>query len=145
MVKRDPPLRIGLYHSLIGIAMFGLPAIILGSFHGLFIPHAEALITMAISGFLFALTLFCFLEAFYYTESYIIGAIAFFLPVFIIIINWVLTLDSVPFTTIVGSIIITAGGILIIISSYLTEKKDKNNTKKTNQIFIPETIEDKKP
>jgi len=123
MVKQDPPLRIGFYHSLLGLISSIFLAVIFSFRYGWFIPHINDIIIMMFSGFLFALTLFCLLEAFYYTETYIIGAISYFLPVFTEIINWIENKSLVKWTTIFGSSIITIGGLVVIISSYLKDKE----------------------
>lgn len=139
MIRRDSPLRIGLYSNLIGVIMFGIPTVILGFSCGWVIPDKNAIIMMMFSGFLFALTLFCFLEAFYYSETYTIGATRFFVPVFIQVIVWIITKDPTSWTTIIGSCIMTVGGILIIISAYLDDKKSTKH--KSHQIFVPEIID----
>ena len=81
---------------------------------------------MMFSGFLFALTLFCFIEAFYYTEVQIIAGVSFFLPVFNETFNWMINQTIVSTTTIIGSVIITIGGLMAIYAS------DRNNKIKNN-------------
>jgi drug/metabolite transporter (DMT)-like permease len=122
MVMRDPPLRIGFYNSIIGFILSGVTALLISGFQQLTLPSTHAMIMMMFSGFLFALTLFCFLEAFYYTESYIIGAVSFFFPIFTEIIRWVVTQNPVSMITIIGSLIIIAGGLIAVGSSYIQDK-----------------------
>ncbi|WP_420421691.1 DMT family transporter [Simkania sp.] len=123
LVKQDPPIRIGLYQSIIGIASSLLLAIIFGTIYGWKFPDYRSTLTMIFSGFFFAMMLFCIWEAFFYTETYIIGAISFFLPVFVEFINWIVTKETVASTTVTGSIIITIGGLIVIFDSYIEDSK----------------------
>lgn len=127
LIKQDPPIRIGLYQSIFGFISSLILAIIFGTIEGFKMPDQTAVLTMIFSGFFFALMLFCIWEAFYYTEAYIIGAISLFLPVFVEFINWIVTKETVPSSTIIGSVIISIGGIVVIWDSYA---KDKKNGKK---------------
>lgn len=140
MVRRDPPLRIGLYHSLIGMALFGTATLITGFTYGWVIPGFEAMFMMMMSGFLFALTLFCFIEAFYYTESYIIAAVSFLLPVFTEMVNWQLTLNKITWPTVVGATITTTGAMMVIAAAYIEDRKKKMSPR-LSQIEIPELID----
>ncbi len=131
MVKKDPPTRIGLYHALISFIFFAVASIIVMIIpNNVSLPDLHAIIMMMLSGFLFALTLFCFLEAFYYTESYIIAAVSFFLPVFTETINWIINQTVISWTTIVGSLVTTIGGLIVISSSYMQDKKEKKHLQK---------------
>lgn len=123
LVKQDPPIRIGLYQSIVGIISSLFFAIIFGCLEGWRLPNFSSTLTMIFSGFFFSMMLFCIWEAFYYTETYIIGAISFFLPVFVEFINWIVTKEPVKSTTVTGSIIITIGGLIVIFDSYIEDSK----------------------
>jgi len=123
LVKQDPPIRIGLYQSIFGVISSLILAIVFGLLEGWKFPDQTSVLTMIFSGFFFAMMLFCIWEAFYYTEAYIIGAISFFLPVFVEFINWIVTKETVPLSTIIGSIVISFGGLIVIFDSYFKDKK----------------------
>jgi uncharacterized membrane protein len=112
MVRRDPPLRIGLYNSLIGLIFFGVGTTVLSYTKGWELPVVSAVPIMIVSGFMWALALFFFLEAFYYTETHIIGAIALFLPIFTETFNWAINTEPLRWPTLIGSLITGAGGIV---------------------------------
>ncbi|PCI94130.1 hypothetical protein COB11_04335 [Candidatus Aerophobetes bacterium] len=145
MVRRDPPLRIGFYNSLFGLIFFGIGTIILGSSKGWEFPEVSAIPIMAVSGFIWALALFFFLEAFYFTETHIIGAIALFFPIFTETFNWAINGESLRWPTLTGSLITGAGGLVVIIASYLSDKKNSHKSKKFKQFEFPETIESDEP
>lgn len=123
LVKQDPPIRIGLYQSIFGVISSLILAIIFGFLEGWQLPNQASVLTTVFSGFFFGMMLFCIWEAFYYTEAYIIGAISFFLPVFVEFINWIVTKETVPLSTIIGSIIISIGGLTVICDSYFKDKR----------------------
>ena len=125
LVLQDPPLRIGLYQSFLGLASSFLIAIILGMVQGWYIPNTSELITMSFSGFFFGMMLFCIWEAFYYTEAYIIGALSYVLPIFVEAINWILTKEVPSLSTIIGTIIISAGCLIVVFEAYIEDKKKK--------------------
>lgn len=123
MIHFDPPIRVGFYGALIGLGISFLAAILFSSIQGWKIPNQSEVILMLASGFLFSLTLFCFLEAFYYAESFIIGAVSYFFPVFVETISWLITQEPVPWTTIVGSMVLVLGGLIVITSTHFHDKK----------------------
>ncbi|CCB87867.1 EamA family transporter [Simkania negevensis] len=123
LVKQDPPLRIGLYQSALGFISSLIIAIILGIVQGWHPIRLEDIVTMAFSGIFFGMMLFCIWEAFYYTEAYIIGALSYFLPVFVETINWILTREPVKTTTIIGTLIITLGCMIVVFDVYLEDKR----------------------
>lgn len=140
MVRRDPPLRIGFYNSLIGVTFFLAGTIVFGFIHGWELPNVSAVFLMIISGFIWAIALFCFLEAFYFTENHIIGAIGLFLSVFTEMFNLAVSGEIFSLATFWGILITSSGAIIVIISTYIHDKKvHKNNTHK--QYVIPETID----
>jgi len=123
MVKKDSPLRICLYNSLIGCIVSGIFYLFYGFEIGWISLSMNDIVLSIFSGFLFSLILFCFLEAYFYVESYVIASISYFLSVFIIIINWVILQKQLPLTTILGSFIIVLGSLIVISSSFFKEKK----------------------
>ncbi|KPK32957.1 MAG: hypothetical protein AMS24_02690 [Chlamydiae bacterium SM23_39] len=125
MVKNDPPLRICLYNALIGCIVSGIFSLFYGFTIGWLSLTINDIVISIFSGLLFSLILFCFLEAYFYTESYIIASISYFLPVFIVVINWIILQKALPITTIVGSFIIVLGSLTVISSSFLKEKRKK--------------------
>ena len=128
LVKQDPPLRIGLYQSFFGFMFFSFCSVIFGVFQGWQMPNFFDFVTMSFSGFFFAFTLFCIWEAFYYTESYIIGVLSYFLPVFIIVLGWILNQEPFTFNTFVGTFLLTLGSFIVVIASYLTNKGNRKKT-----------------
>lgn len=130
IVQKDPPLRIGFYQACIGTLISALVAISLSFHQGWQMPAIDEVIMMILSGFLFSLTLFCFLEAFFYTEPYVIGGISLFLPTFVESINWVVNLNKINLTTIAGYITLIIGGIIVITASYKNGEESKINNVK---------------
>lgn len=125
LVKQDPPLRIGLYQAALGFISSLIIGVTLSLFQGCAPIKIGDIVTMAFSGIFFAMMLFCIWEAFYYTESYIIGALSYFLPVFVETINWILTKEVVKFTTIIGTVIISLGSLIVVFDVYIEEKRNR--------------------
>ena len=119
LVKQDPPLRIGLYQSFFGFLTFFSITIFFGFVQGWSLPNSRDILMMSFSGIFFALTLFCIWEAFYYTESYIIGVLSYFLPVFIIFFGWILNEDPITSRSIIGTSLLTIGSLIVVIDSFL--------------------------
>lgn len=138
MVRRDPPLRIGVYNSLLGFLFFGTGTIFFGVTSGWELPMLSSMSIMIVSGFIWALALFFFLEAFYFTENHIIGAIALFLPIFTETFNWAINKEILSWTTFIGSMITGVGGLIVIVTSYRQDVKHRH--KKIKQFKFPETI-----
>lgn len=139
MVRRDPPLRIGFYNSLLGLLFFGSGTIYFGFTDGWEFPKISSMSVMIISGFIWALALFFFLEAFYFAENHVIGAIALFLPIFTETFNWAINKEILSWTTFTGSLITGIGGLIVIIASYRHDAK--NTHKKFKQFKFPELVE----
>jgi methionine synthase II (cobalamin-independent) len=95
-------------------------------------PDLNAFIMMMISGSIFALTLFYFLEAFYYTEPYIIGAVSYLFPLFTESIGWITNPTSIARTTIIGTLITASCGLIVFASAYLGDKKTKTKRRNWN-------------
>jgi drug/metabolite transporter (DMT)-like permease len=123
LVKQDPPLRIGFYQSLAGFISSLLIAGFSGFIQGWTLPVLGEAFNMFFAGIIFACALFCLWQAFYYTESYIIGATSYFFPVFVMVLGWIINDDSMSFLTIIGSVIISAGSLLVIADSMYNPNK----------------------
>ncbi|MCH9621994.1 MAG: hypothetical protein S4CHLAM20_14270 [Chlamydiia bacterium] len=141
MVRRDPPLRIGFYNSLFGIIFFIPATLIAGSLNNWNNFDSSSIILMVISGFIWGLALFVLLEAFYYTENHILAAVTLFLPLFMETFNYTINKQIDSWSNIVGSTIMSIGGLIVIIATYFHDKKH-HHTKKIKQIKLPEVIEE---
>lgn len=122
MVKKDPPARIAVYQMGIGVVVSGLLAMLYWN-----TPPAQAIILMLFSGCIYGIALFLFLDAFYYTESFIIGMLSYSLILFTETIDWILHGVDNKHIILTGLICIIAGGLIVIGSSY---RKDKINVLK---------------
>ena len=129
LVKQDPPLRIGFYQSLAGFLSSLFIAWVAGLIQGWTIPSYGELFNMFFAGIIFASALFCLWQAFFYTESYIIGAASYFFPVFVMVLGWIINSDAMDIFTIIGSVIISAGSLLVIADSIYNPKHKKKNEK----------------
>ncbi|MFA5906426.1 MAG: DMT family transporter [Desulfobacula sp.] len=127
LVKQDPPLRIGLYQSALGLASSLLIAFFAGIFQGWGVPSNIELFNMFFAGIIFASAMYCLWQALFYAESYIIGAASYLFPIFVLVLSWILNDDAMNFFTIVGTIIISIGTLLVIIDSM----HNKNDSRKS--------------
>lgn len=118
IVYNDTPSRIAFYQSLIGVVTSGLIAIFNWknpTFHDCGI--------MAYSGLLYALALFLFLDAFYYTEPHIIAMLGYSLVFFTELLNWITNGGIPTIGTVYGFICILFGGFVVIYNSYKEDIK----------------------
>ncbi len=140
MIRRDPPLRICFYSALISFMGSAFCTFIFGLSETFELPTYSSMYVMAVSGLIWGLALFCFLESFYFSENHVIGSIAFFLPVFVETFNWEINSKILNWESLIGSIIMTLGGIIVIISTYRHDKKRPNTQK--DQFRFPDVIND---
>ncbi len=125
MIKQDPPLRIGLYHSAIGL-FFSLTLLCIGIISGdRYLPSLSNLLSMAFSGVLFAIALFCFLQAFYYTESYIISVTSFTLPLFTLWSSWIVNNKLFSTSSFIGTMVTSIATLFVFFLAYYDDKKNK--------------------
>ena len=120
MVKNDPPLRIAFFQIVIGVVCATIGASITSTWVKL--PFQEITLLL-ISGFFYSTALFLFLDAFYYTESYIIGMLSFSLVGFYEISNVILNIPQKREIIGPSLILIVIGGLIVILSSYHLNKK----------------------
>ena len=99
---------------------------------------------MIVSGFIWALALFFFIEALNFAENSTIGSIALFLPILVETFNWINTSNTVALTTIIGSCLMAIGGVLIIIFSYRNNSHKNSRYKKNSLIKPPDCIKNTK-
>ncbi len=125
LVKQDPPLRIGFYQSLIACISSFIIAIVFGFFQGWSFPTPVEIATFSFTGLAFALAMFCFWEAFFYAETYIIGAVSYFYPVLIIVLGWVINENQITPITILGTTTLSIASLLIIFGSFFNDRKNK--------------------
>lgn len=127
LIKQDPPIRIGLYQGATGFLLSSIVAIVLGLTSGWDIPSFREMVISFSTGLIFAALLYWIWKAFYYTEAHILGALSYILPVFLIFIGWLLNQEPMNLPTIIGTIIITCGGLLVVIDSHFTHSKTRKN------------------
>ncbi len=119
MVKRDSPLLIAFYQSIIGVISSGLIMCFI-SWEPL---DLHSYITIIFQGFLYAAALFLFIDAFFYTETYIIGALGYSLTIFIIFLENLFLGKVIDIYSSIGTILVCGGGIILIINSYYKDRK----------------------
>jgi drug/metabolite transporter (DMT)-like permease len=125
MVKKDSPLVIAFYQSLIGVISAGVLMCFTG-WKNLDLINLTSIICQAA---FFAVALFLFLDAFYYTEAYIIGALGYTLTVFIIFLEALILGKVVDLYSLVGTVLVCGGGLTVITNGYYRDKhltQDKN-------------------
>ncbi len=127
MVKLDPPLRIALYQTFIGFICVGVASL----FSGQWIQSigTKDWFFCIYSGVFFAFSLLLYLDSLYYTEVHVIGTLGYSLVLFVELINWIVYQGAVTMKTIVGSFLICAGGLTVIIVQYRNDKKKDNYPK----------------
>jgi drug/metabolite transporter (DMT)-like permease len=140
MIRRDPPLRICFYCALISLIGSALCTFIFGLVETFALPAYSSIYVMVVSGLIWGLALFCFIESYYFLENHVIGAIAFFLPIFVETFNWEINFQIINWSSLTGSIIMTLGAILVIVSTYQQDKK--RNKKDEYQFRFPEILND---
>jgi drug/metabolite transporter (DMT)-like permease len=118
MVKNDPPLRIALYQSIIGLFSAGMIA-----YFNWQTPTFSDSLYMIFGGIFFAVALFLFLDSFYYTETYVIGVLNYSIVLFVEGLNWIINKEPINLKTIIGSLIIILGGMITIMVTYHLDKK----------------------
>ena len=118
MVKNDSPLIIGFYQSLIGVIF---SALIMLYFEWK-APNFMDLISIISQGALFAIALFLFLDAFYYTEAHIIGSLGYTLTIFIIFLEALILGRIINISSLIGTVLVCGGGLTVIGSTYRQDK-----------------------
>ncbi len=122
MVKKDSPLVIAFYQALIGVVVSGA----LMCFTDWKTPNLIDLTSILCQAAFFALALFLFLDAFYYTEAYIIGAFSYTLTVFIIFLDALILGKVIDLHSSIGTLLVCGGGLTVIVSSYSRDKHHKS-------------------
>lgn len=123
LIKQDPPERIGLYQSILGCVSSFILSVIFGLIEGFEFPSQKDILITLINGVIFSIFLYWVWKSFYYTEPYILGALSYILPVFLVGAEWILGGESMNRATIIGTLIITIGGVIVIFDSAITHKK----------------------
>ncbi len=141
IVRRDPPLRIALYNSLIGVVGFSVITCFYGFKYGWYLPSLSFIPIAILNGMAWSLALFFFLEAFYTTETYVIGAISLILPFFVETLNWANNQEAIQWKTLLVTFASSLGAIIVIWSSY-KEDNEISKHKKSKQYKVPETIDE---
>ena len=130
LVKQDPPIRIGLYQSALGFVSSLCIGLLLGLIHGFDFPSFSEVVLALVTSVILSLLLYMIWKSFYYTEPYILGALSYILPVFLILFGWILEEEPMNHATIIGTIIITLGGCMAVFDSYIHHRKHIRNSKK---------------
>jgi drug/metabolite transporter (DMT)-like permease len=117
LVKQDPPIRIGLYQSALGCIASLIVALGLGFFHGFDVPTLHEITVALMTGIIFSVLLYFIWKSFYYTEPYVLGALSYILPVFLILAGWLMGEEPMNKATIVGTSVITVGAFMTVLDS----------------------------
>lgn len=125
IVKKDKPVLIAFYQTFIGaissfiFMFFSNPVFVIPSLFDLF--------SMIAQGIFFAIALFLFLQAFYYTEAHIIGGLGYSLTLFVVLLETFVLKNPLSAPTLWGTVLISGGGIIIILDSYISDKKKEKH------------------
>jgi drug/metabolite transporter (DMT)-like permease len=119
MVKRDSPLVIAFYQSLIGVISSG----IIMCFTDWKNPDLITLTSIICQAVFFAVALLLFLDSFYYAEAYIIGVFGYTLTIFIIYLEALFLGKVIDMNSLIGTIFVCSGGLIVIINSYYRDKQ----------------------
>lgn len=122
MVKRDSPLVIAFYQSLIGVVSSGIIMCCTGWKN----PDLINLTSMICQATFFAVALFLFLDSFYYTEAYIIGALGYTLTIFIIFLDALILGKVVDRYSLIGTFLVCGGGLIVVINGYYRDRHIQN-------------------
>lgn len=118
IVYNDPPTRVAFYQLLIGVFLSGIISVFDWQW-----PSIRDMGIMLYSGLMYGLALFLFLDAFYFTEPHIIAMLGYSLVFFTELIKWI-SYGTIPTVrTIYGFILILIGGYMVILMSYIKDKK----------------------
>ena len=120
LLQNNPPIVLALSHCLVGLFFSGS----LLYFSGWQLPTNFELFCMGADGFIYGLSLYFFITALNYLETYITMSLSYLLPVFLILINVSLKRSGIDFNLLVGMLLIVVGVAIVPIPAY------RMNTKK---------------
>ncbi|MCH9632651.1 MAG: hypothetical protein S4CHLAM6_09890 [Chlamydiae bacterium] len=121
LLQSNPPIVIALSHCMVGLFCSGAMLY----FSGWQLPTNFELFCMGVDGFIYGISLYFFITALYYVESYIVMSLSYLLPVYLIIINLGLKRGGVDLYVIVGALLVIVGVAIIPIPAYLLDHKKK--------------------
>lgn len=119
LLKNNPPIIVALSHCLVGLVVSG----ILLFFSGWQLPTNFELFCMVVDGVIYGISLYFFITALKYTEAYVIIALSYSLPVYLILINLALGRGGVNLSTVIGMVLVVMGIVLVPFSVYLKDRK----------------------
>lgn len=123
LVKQDPPIRIGLYQSALGCISSFIVALGFGFFHGFDLPNSYEVSVAIVTGIIFSVLLYLIWKSFYYTEPYILGALSYILPVFLILAGWLVGEEPMNKATMIGTSVITLGAFMTVLDSLINHRQ----------------------
>lgn len=121
MIHRDPPLRITFYHSLIAAIISGVFA-----YFNWQTPSGTTIVAASGLGLLLATALYLFIYAFFHAEPYVMAPLSYSLVIFAGVLEWLIWGDVPTLRSVIGFILILAGGLMVISCAYRKGKKPKN-------------------
>ncbi len=119
LLQNNPPVIIALSHCLVGLLCSG----VILYFSGWQLPTNFELFCMGVDGFIYGISLYFFITALYYVESYIIMSMSYLLPVYLIVINLGLKRGGLDLNMIVGMFLILVSVAIVPIPAYLLDHK----------------------
>lgn len=126
LIQKDPPLRIGFYSGIIGGIGSLIVFLIASFFSGFPTVSAFEVFSMIYSGIIFSISLFCFLEAFYYTEAYIISVTSLIFPIFIIWNGWLLDISKFTIKSLIGTSFVVLLTLYIFFVEYFESRNHEH-------------------
>lgn len=122
LLAHNPPIIIALSHTLLGWVSSGVFLF----FRGWEPVSQHDFLYMGMEGIMYGLALYFFIKSLLYTESYIIMAMSYLLPVYIIVMDWLLQQAGLNLEILVGILLILVGIVFVPIPMYVQDHKKGN-------------------
>lgn len=119
LLQNNPPVVLALSHCLVGLFCSGVMVL----FTGWEPPTRFDLFCMGMDGFMYALSLYFFINALYYTEVYITMSMSYLLPVYLILISLGMGQGGMNQYMALGMLLILVGVIITPLSVYIKAKQ----------------------
>ena len=129
LVKKDPPIRIGFYQSILGLSFFLPFSLLLGLIDGFDFPSLLETAIALMTGVVFSVLLYMLWQSFYYTKPHILGAVSYILPLFLLLFGWLFEKKPINQATLRGTLLITTGSFLAISSLFTTRSKRRKGSR----------------
>jgi drug/metabolite transporter (DMT)-like permease len=110
-------------HGSLGCISSLIVAVVLAFFHGFDVPSFHDIAVAAVTAIIFSTLLYFIWKSFYYTEPYVLGALSYILPVFLILAGWLMGEEPMNKITAIGTLVITLGALSTVLDSLSYHRK----------------------